>query len=102
LAVGKLAARRGQEGVKSRLIYLSAFLHALALNSPIVAGVGEGYEVYTGVFATQVLSARKLIPKPNFAEPISVEGVGLEIGLHNALKASAFIVLRKGGFPVFV
>lgn len=76
------------------------FLEAFALNRPVIPLMGQRHEINAGIAASQVQFARKLLPEPNMFEPVGIFGVGLQISLHKALKAIAFVALRESNFAV--
>ena len=90
-----------QERIDGRLIDGRALLIALALNGPVVAVDGECHQVDAGVRAAEVVPAGKLVPQPDLFEQVRVLGVGLQIGLHQPLKARALVLLGEGMFSVF-
>ena len=99
LLIFERLARGGEEGIHRPFVHDGTFLEAFALDGPIVAGSSKGYEVNAGVLAAKIAACGEFIPKPYVGEQLGIVGVGLQIGLHEALEFVAFVAFGKGVFP---
>ena len=80
--VFKLPAGGGEKTIHGRFVNDGAFLEAFALNSPVVAFIGQRDQVYSGITASQIRFTRELLPQPYVFEQVGVFRVGLQIRLH--------------------
>lgn len=102
LFVLKSPAGRSQKAIHGGFINRRIFLIKFALYGPIFAVVGEGHEVDACIAAAQVQFTGEFIPQPDVFKAVGVLGVGLQIDLHQALEAVAFVAFGEGYFPVFI
>ena len=94
--VGEGAARCGQKRIDSGFVDHGIFGIALALNRPVVALVGFGHEIDTGVLPTEVFARGKLFPQPNVFKKMGIAGICLEPCTHEALKLRTLFFFGEG------
>ena len=85
----------GKKGIYRRLVYPCAPAIALALNGPVAAVMCLRHKVYARIFAAKVGTRGELFPQPHVAEQGCIHWVGLQIGLHQAFKACAFVTFGE-------
>jgi hypothetical protein len=66
--IDELTARSSKKGVNGRFINDSVLFVAFTLNSPVFPGFGASDKVNSGVFASEVPTAREILPKPNVSK----------------------------------
>ena len=67
------------------------FIVAFALDGPEVALHGLRHKVNPRILAAKILLVGEFVPEPDVPEPPLIQGRGLQVGLHKALKTGAFI-----------
>ena len=90
------AARCGQERIDRRFADHGIFGIALALNRPVVALVGFGHEIDTGVLPPEIFARGKLFPQPNVFKKMGIAGICFEPCTHEALKLRTLFFFGEG------
>ena len=99
--VFEFPAGSGEEAVHGGFVDDGAFPEAFALDGPVVSFMGEGDEVNARIATAQLYFSGEFTPHPDIFKPEGVFWIGFEVGLHQALKTSAFVALGKRDPPVF-
>lgn len=102
LLILECSAGGGNEAIHGRFVNHRVLLIAFALDSPEIAFMRQGNQIYTSISASQIQFSWKFIPEPDGLEQESVLGVRFQVCLHQALESVAFVAFGEGDFAILL